>query len=76
LANDPSDYSAPLRTPLRNADNPTWNDLACVLSTPTSSDPAAGGKELVTMISLKKYMDLDADELNKHLKPPPDDLLS
>jgi len=28
------------------------------------------------MISLKKYMDLDADELNKHLKPRPDDLLA
>ncbi len=28
------------------------------------------------MISLKKYMDLDQDELNKHLKPRPDDLLA
>ncbi|HMD96107.1 MAG TPA: GGDEF domain-containing protein [Terriglobia bacterium] len=37
---------------------------------------AAVGKELATMISLKKYMDLDADELNKHLKPRPDDLVA
>jgi diguanylate cyclase len=37
---------------------------------------AAGGKDLATMISLKKYMDLDADELNKHLKPRPDDPLT
>src|ERR1039458_8293163 len=46
------------------------------LGTPISSLRRSNGKVGQLVISLKKYMDMNSSELNRHREPSPDELLA
>jgi diguanylate cyclase (GGDEF)-like protein len=50
--------------------------LTCYLDLLVQTTCAEGGKEGQLVISLKKYMDMDPNELNKHREASPDELLA